>query len=531
MRFGMAFMVTLSVTVFTSQSLGWVLVIDPGHGGPEASQFGPNGDGRGTCGPLPDPMSEEWVNLQVGLRMKSLAINDPQWAVTPMMTRETDTTRVRLQERIQKAKNFNADYFLSIHHNGDTSLARQGTEVFWSDSASVTWGPTSDPDSVFSRSTNSRDSVYAMKVLLRLIGAWGYTNRCDVNCGKPDCMRGCDESRRADHKWVLNHSHSPYCALSEASFITNYLEEWKFLNDWSTNHISQEAEALYVGTRSHWNKGGIAQLCNSYVGGPGDEIAIDGLTYTTPIQFAWEVGEQHNLQAKNLFLSGGYYYYFHHWAHLDPSFHQPTETHYTTDWYVTVPGEFDFHIYRAYYTGGPYECAIWEPCGDETYGIGDTLQILYTCDVGVDSTSQVDVYLDRHHGHSGYPETIAQNVPYADGVRWVINGPESDSCLMKVVAHDFLGNSVSAISEYGTFKVHTISSGCTSCGDANDDGGIDISDAVFLVAYIFSGCAAPHDCSYANGMGDANGDGGIDISDAVYLICYIFSGCATPHCL
>jgi len=71
---------------------------------------------------------------------------------------------------------------------------------------------------------------------------------------------------------------------------------------------------------------------------------------------------------------------------------------------------------------------------------------------------------------------------------------------------------------------------CTSCGDANDDGGVDISDAVFLIAYIFSGGAAPHDCNYTNGMGDANADGGVDISDAVYLIAYIFSGGAAPHC-
>jgi hypothetical protein len=77
---------------------------------------------------------------------------------------------------------------------------------------------------------------------------------------------------------------------------------------------------------------------------------------------------------------------------------------------------------------------------------------------------------------------------------------------------------------------NTIHFNCTSCGDANDDAGIDISDAVFLVAYIFSGCAAPHDCNYANGMGDANGDGGADISDAVYIVAYIFSGGPAPHC-
>jgi hypothetical protein len=75
-----------------------------------------------------------------------------------------------------------------------------------------------------------------------------------------------------------------------------------------------------------------------------------------------------------------------------------------------------------------------------------------------------------------------------------------------------------------------IASSCV-CGDANGDGSIDISDAVFLISYIFSGGQAPGTCGgYPNGLGDANGDASIDISDAVYLITYIFSGGSAPHC-
>jgi len=68
------------------------------------------------------------------------------------------------------------------------------------------------------------------------------------------------------------------------------------------------------------------------------------------------------------------------------------------------------------------------------------------------------------------------------------------------------------------------------CGDANGDVSVDISDVVFLIAYIFSGGAAPGACIYAKGQGDANGDGSVDISDCVYLIAYIFSGGQPPHC-
>ena len=62
------------------------------------------------------------------------------------------------------------------------------------------------------------------------------------------------------------------------------------------------------------------------------------------------------------------------------------------------------------------------------------------------------------------------------------------------------------------------------CGDANADATADISDAVYLIAYIFSGGSAPSPLL----AGDANCDSTVDISDAVYLIAYIFSGGAAP---
>jgi hypothetical protein len=57
-------------------------------------------------------------------------------------------------------------------------------------------------------------------------------------------------------------------------------------------------------------------------------------------------------------------------------------------------------------------------------------------------------------------------------------------------------------------------------GDADCSGSVDISDAVFLITYIFAGGIPPYDRNAA----DENGDCAVDISDAVYLIAYIFSG-------
>jgi len=65
-------------------------------------------------------------------------------------------------------------------------------------------------------------------------------------------------------------------------------------------------------------------------------------------------------------------------------------------------------------------------------------------------------------------------------------------------------------------------------GDADGSGGIDISDAVYLINRIFSGGPAP----VTMVAGDHNCDEGVDISDVVSVISYIFSagagscGCA-----
>ncbi len=64
-----------------------------------------------------------------------------------------------------------------------------------------------------------------------------------------------------------------------------------------------------------------------------------------------------------------------------------------------------------------------------------------------------------------------------------------------------------------------------TCGDANDDKRIDISDAVYLIDYIFSGGYAPKDVI----LGDDNSDGVVDISDVVALISYIFSDGILPR--
>ena len=63
------------------------------------------------------------------------------------------------------------------------------------------------------------------------------------------------------------------------------------------------------------------------------------------------------------------------------------------------------------------------------------------------------------------------------------------------------------------------------CGDANKDTRVNVSDAVYVINYVFSGGNPPKPVL---ACGDANKDGRVNVSDAVYLINYVFSGGNPP---
>jgi hypothetical protein len=64
------------------------------------------------------------------------------------------------------------------------------------------------------------------------------------------------------------------------------------------------------------------------------------------------------------------------------------------------------------------------------------------------------------------------------------------------------------------------------CADANGDKIVNISDAVFVINYVFAGGDAPEPLL----AGDANWDGSINVSDAAYIIGHVFSGLQVPTC-
>jgi von Willebrand factor type A domain/Dockerin type I domain len=63
-----------------------------------------------------------------------------------------------------------------------------------------------------------------------------------------------------------------------------------------------------------------------------------------------------------------------------------------------------------------------------------------------------------------------------------------------------------------------------ACGDANTDFAVNVSDAVFIINYVFVGGEAPAPLYIA----DANCDDAVNVSDAVYVINYVFVGGPVP---
>jgi len=63
------------------------------------------------------------------------------------------------------------------------------------------------------------------------------------------------------------------------------------------------------------------------------------------------------------------------------------------------------------------------------------------------------------------------------------------------------------------------------CGDANFDLAVNVSDAVYIINYVFVGGGEPQPVL---ACGDANTDGAVNVSDAVYIINYVFVGGGAP---
>ena len=119
---------------------------------------------------------------------------------------------------------------------------------------------------------------------------------------------------------------------------------------------------------------------------------------------------------------------------------------------------------------------------------------------------------------SGTPPTFPVSIDPATGVLVVdATGAITEETFdYQVTASDSYGGEATCV-----FQLTTTTG---TPGDADNSGTVTVSDAVFIIAYIFSGGPQP----ISEYRADADCSGGTSVSDAVYLINYIFSGGLAP---
>jgi|GEM_PF-754711 len=508
---GFVFLVFL---ILHLSSFAQKICIDPGHGGPGATRYWNNGgggnEGRGAVGP--NGLTEQWINLEVARELRWEIGFFPNFPI--VMTRETDTTDLTPVQRARIANNNDADWFISIHHQGLLPDQFQRTMAFYCSAPKTPVYPYEDRDT---------DSLLAKKTLFWVQNYFHYPDGCSSKCGPaPDCKdRGILECNNCYDYDVLRYS-TIVSVLSEASNINN--DEWEeSLFDANSVHISDEASGLYYGWRSYWQGAGIVTVKTKWLGGDGGQLRVDGEIRGSPFVTSWAQFEQHTLQADYQYL-GEYYCEPHHWLEVETGLNTTSPL-----WIITVPAGEPTHTYIAYYKGGPYEASVYMPNGGEEWIMGDSAIIIwnwgswYTTSVGVDSSTLLTVLLDRNSGANGYPETLFTGISSKDydAAAWVVTGPASNKCRIKVVAHDCVDNTASDTSDYD-FTIKCLG----STGDANGDGHVTIADVVYLVNFLFKG-GPPPDPLW---KGDANGNCKVNIEDAVYLVNYLMKGGPPPIC-
>ncbi len=188
------------VSAATKPLSGVKIMVDPGHGGWDPGAVGSNG------------LTEKQVNLQVSEALRNCLVE--YGGANVKMTRVNDTY-ISLKSRVSMANSWNADRFISIHHNGSINSDHNGTAVY-----SSTRG-------------NWKSHDLRNKVQNRLLAMTGLR----------------DLGANTANFYVLGNTRMP-AILTEASFITNPQEEAKLR---SPGYLWREAFYIYQGITDHFN--------------------------------------------------------------------------------------------------------------------------------------------------------------------------------------------------------------------------------------------------------------------------------------
>ena len=122
------------------------------------------------------------------------------------------------------------------------------------------------------------------------------------------------------------------------------------------------------------------------------------------------------------------------------------------------------------------------------------------------------------------PDDSVHQISYSDIPLWC--SVQNDSLIGQVPDSVFIDSFQVMAEDQFSADTQMVKLYSYICGDANADEEISISDAVYLVNFLFNNGPAPQ----PREAGDANCDGEVSIADVVYIVNYLFKNGPPPGC-
>ncbi len=219
-----------------------IIAIDPGHGGRDPGAIGKMGT------------REKDITLAVAKKMKTLINRTPGYRA--VLTRESDRFVV-LRNRVKKAREHQADLFLSIHADSFRSARVRGASVYalslsGASSEAARWIAEKEnaSDLIGGISLDDKDDLIA-SVLLDL--SQTATIQDSLELGS-DVLKNLGKVSKLNNKKVQQAGFAVLKApdmpsiLIETAFLSNPAEEKKLR---SSKHQQKIANALFAGIKAH----------------------------------------------------------------------------------------------------------------------------------------------------------------------------------------------------------------------------------------------------------------------------------------
>jgi N-acetylmuramoyl-L-alanine amidase len=222
------------------------IVIDPGHGGPDAGTIGPNG------------LREKDLVLDVSHRLGALL---EERLNSEVIYARSDDSYVALERRPQIANEAKADLFISVHANSSPESVASGVETYY---LSFTTSK-SALDVAARENATSKRSVYELQDLLQKIAlkdkvdeSREFAGRVEealyANAAKTTNAKVRDRGVKRAPFVVLIGANMP-SILAEIGFISNPHDEALLMRPEARQKVAEalyKGVAAYAGTLSHF---------------------------------------------------------------------------------------------------------------------------------------------------------------------------------------------------------------------------------------------------------------------------------------